>query len=121
MSVSYNDASSVSEETIPEEELFDVNIPIENYNMVVSPFATVAIRCEHKCNCYQHPHNLGEYTRPTEYYYCRKPLHDNTNITIRDVVEVLRRERYDPGCSHNQLDGFLISDSGAEVCPVFRY
>lgn len=101
---------------------FDVNILPDQQKEIVTKFAMIAIKCEHKCNCYASIHTIGEYTRPTEYYYChRKHADDTTKITQGDLIQTLLDNGYSPRCSHNQLDGFLISSTGAEAKAIFGY
>lgn len=100
---------------------FDINIYPDQQSEAVTDFLMIAIKCEHKCNCYASKHTIGEYTRPAEYYYYHKHPTSTTKITQGDLIQALVVNGYSPRCVHNQLDGFIINKNKAEAIAVFSY
>ena len=94
-------------------QLFDINVFNDQQKKVISDCFMIAIRCDHKCNCYSSIESLDVINsiRPTEYYYYRS----STEITVGDLIKTLIKEEYSPCIIHNQLYGFTVNDTGAEA------
>lgn len=74
---------------------FDISIPINELDEVVSDNPEIVIKNTYGCYCY-----TGCY-RPTDYFVIRA-----NRITNRVIIHELIRQGFDPRCNHIFLEGF---------------
>jgi hypothetical protein len=92
---------------------FDISVPLENLDDIVSPFDHIIIKNVFDCHCYD------ERPKNTDYIDIKKK---GGNITIRDVLNELNRIKYCCECSHTFFESVTpsIDSSGNKSSTQFE-
>ena len=76
---------------------FYVSINLEEMDEIVSKEDVIIIKCTFHCYCYQ------DTPRVNDYILVRNI---GTGITIKDMINSLSENNFDPKCNHRFLEGF---------------
>ena len=92
---------------------FDVSVPLEDLDDIVSPFDHIIIKNVFNCYCY------NENPKMTDYIDIKKK---GGTITIRDVLNELNRIKYCCECNHSFFESVTpcIDSSGNKSSTQFE-